>query len=135
MAGVSAGAVRPRDGYIQIAIRRKMYQAHRLAWLYVHGEWPRHQIDHINGNPADNRICNLRDVTQFENMQNLHGPLSRNKSGLLGVSRFLDYDLWRSRIMVNGKQTNKYFKTKELAHEAYLKAKAELHPFASICHR
>ena len=106
-AGSVAGAVRPRDGYIQIAVRRKIYQAHRLAWFYVHGAWPKEQIDHINGNPGDNRLCNLREATRYENAQNLHGANARNKAGLLGVSRNLHYDLWRARIMKNGKVTTK----------------------------
>jgi HNH endonuclease len=47
-----------------------MYRAGRLAWLYMTGEWPKNQIDHINRDKADNRFCNLRDVTQTENMRN-----------------------------------------------------------------
>ena len=56
------------DGYIQIKIKQKIYQAHRLAWLYVYGEWPKGQIDHINGIRDDNRIENLRDVTNRETL-------------------------------------------------------------------
>lgn len=59
-----------RDGYIVIHLYQRQYRAHRLAWLYVYGEWPRNQIDHINGIRDDNRILNLRDVTPRENSQN-----------------------------------------------------------------
>ena len=130
--GKIAGAVRPRDGYIQISIDRTMHQAHRLAWFYVNGTWPAGEIDHVNGIPSDNRICNLRDVSRLQNMQNIRRPTTRNKSGLLGVSKFGDYELWRSRLVVSGKLVCKYFKTPELAHEHYMKTKKELHPFSSI---
>ena len=58
------------DGYITIKFRQKGYRAHRLAWLYVHGEMPEHQIDHINGVRSDNRICNLRPATIKQNNEN-----------------------------------------------------------------
>jgi hypothetical protein len=49
----------------------KLYGAARLAWLYVHGEWPKNQIDHINRLRDDNRLVNLRDVTHTENCNNI----------------------------------------------------------------
>jgi hypothetical protein len=55
-------------GYIQINLRGKTYLAHRLAWLYAHGKWPDHVIDHINGDKTDNRIENLRDITVRQNI-------------------------------------------------------------------
>ena len=60
--GVVVGSV--SHGYILIGLLGKRYRAHRLAWLYVYGTWPKHDIDHINRNRSDNRICNLRDVTR-----------------------------------------------------------------------
>lgn len=57
-------------GYQKISIDRKTYFAHRVAWLWVYGEWPNGQIDHINRNKSDNRIENLRVVSQSENAQN-----------------------------------------------------------------
>lgn len=58
-------------GYIHVRIgRTKLYLAHRLAWLHFHGAWPAENIDHINGQPSDNRIENLRECTQAQNCRN-----------------------------------------------------------------
>ena len=67
--GIIAGCVN-KDGYIQIRIARKDYYAHRLAWLYIYGELPKDQIDHINHDRRDNRLVNLQEVTQLENSRN-----------------------------------------------------------------
>jgi hypothetical protein len=61
-----AGCQRP-DGYYRISINKKLYYAHRLAWLYVYGRWPTQHIDHINGDPSDNRIDNLREADPHQN--------------------------------------------------------------------
>lgn len=68
--GARAGS-RAGNGYTQIPFDGKNRLAHRLAWLYVYGKWPVDEIDHINGDRADNRIANLRDVKHLINMQNL----------------------------------------------------------------
>ena len=73
-------------GYEFIGINKKLYPAHRLAWLMTYGDWPKEFIDHINGDPSDNRIANLREVTFSENLQNQRRAQKRSKSGLLGVS-------------------------------------------------
>src|SRR5690606_8595946 len=57
-------------GYRRLWLDGRNYMMHRLAWLYVYGRWPRAMIDHINGDPRDNRIVNLRDVTNAVNQQN-----------------------------------------------------------------
>jgi hypothetical protein len=65
-------------GYLNITIDGKSYKAHRLAWLYVYGCMPSHQIDHINHVRDDNRLCNLREATHTENMQNSTGKRLKN---------------------------------------------------------
>lgn len=92
------------NGYILIGIDYQLYQAHRLAWLYIYGSLPKKQIDHINHNRADNRIINLREVTHQENTKN--APKRKtNTSGVTGVSWDKDTNKWRSQITINGKAT------------------------------
>lgn len=113
-------------GYLQLNIGGSVLKVHRLAWLYVNGEWPAGDIDHINGVRSDNRMCNLRVVTNAINCQNKRDPLPANKAGFLGVSP--NNGLWRAKIQLNRKQHHLgYFKTPEEAHEAYLEAKRRLH--------
>lgn len=59
-----------RLGYIKLSFDGKWVQAHRLAWRIIHGEWPNGEIDHINGDPSDNRIANLRVATRSQNVMN-----------------------------------------------------------------
>lgn len=80
--GLVAGTVDGR-GYLQIGVRGIKYLAHRLAWMMVHGECPR-VLDHINGDPLDNRIVNLRPASLATNQFNKR--LARNNtSGFKGV--------------------------------------------------
>ncbi len=72
--GSIAGYQRPNDSYIQIRMEGKSYLAHRLAWLFHYGKYPKGEIDHINRVRNDNRILNLRDVSHFDNMQNGSEP-------------------------------------------------------------
>ena len=90
-------------GYVQLYIDRNLYLAHRLAWLYVHGNWPDGEIDHINGEPGDTRIKNLRDVSRVQNQQN-RKLSENNKSGFNGVSFDSQKSKWRARIHVNKKK-------------------------------
>jgi hypothetical protein len=89
-------------GYVVIQIDGKKLHAHRLAWLYMHGHWPINQIDHINRNPTDNRICNLRDVTASENAHNISFS-KRNTSGVRNVVWSKKNKKWQAQIMVNNK--------------------------------
>lgn len=125
--GEVAGSKHPRYGYIRIGVDGRYYMAHRLAWLYVCGRWPEHHIDHINGDRADNRIENLRDVTSSVNSQNQRKAHPNNKgSGLLGVSQ--NHWKWTARIKVGGRQLNLgTYDAPEEAHAAYLTAKRQLH--------
>lgn len=99
--GMLAGHVR-LDGYISIQIKGRLYFAHRLAWLLTHGEWPKDQIDHINGNRADNRISNLREATRAQNGQNRR-PNKGSETGVVGVTWSRKYGKWIARIMSNKK--------------------------------
>ncbi len=126
-AGSPAGCT-DKQGYVCIRFNNKKQSAHRLAWLYVHGELPKHCVDHINGDRGDNRISNLRDVTPSVNLQNQKKATARNTRGLLGACWNKSVNKWQSQIVVKGKF--KYlgiFDTPELAHQAYLTAKRELH--------
>lgn len=122
-------------GYIDIRIDGRKHGAHRLAWLYMTGELPEHEIDHENTCRSDNRWDNLRDATHAQNMQNLRKAPSHNTSGFLGVSEDRR-GLWRAQIMVGGRNKSLgYHQTQELAHAAYLEAKARLHPFQTLAVR
>ena len=99
-AGATAGALRP-NGYVQVCVDYSMYRAHRLAWLYMTGEFPPDDVDHINGVRNDNRWVNLRAATRGENMQNQRGPRSNSKSGLLGVSWSKQGKKWIAQIKVD----------------------------------
>lgn len=116
-------------GYLQIQIDSTLYLAHRLAWLYVHGAWPKDQIDHINGIRSDNRIANLREATALQNHQNR--PMNRNNtSGHPGVSWDKRRRKWRARIKINHKTAYLgEFENIEEAVAARVNAKAELHQF------
>lgn len=104
-------------GYGQIRIDGKTYKEHRLVWLYVHGEFPTAQIDHINHDRRDNRIENLRLVDNMENHKN-RPRQSNNKTGIPGVW----YDkrgFYTAYITVNGERIGLgYHKTLESAKEA-----------------
>ena len=113
-------------GYIRIKIDGRLYFAHRLAWLYVHGEWPVDQVDHINGIKNDNRIVNLREGNNAENQHNQRKPQANNKTGLLGVAP--SYGKFVAQITVDRKYRHLgTFPTPEEAHAAYLAAKRQLH--------
>ena len=73
------GYVTPK-GYLRVRIGDEKYFLHRLAWLYVYGKFPKETIDHINKIPSDNRIENLRDISNFENQQNKSEEAPRNSS-------------------------------------------------------
>lgn len=121
------------NGYIKIGINYRMYRAHRLAWLYMTGEWPKDQVDHINGIRTDNRWLNLREASSSMNNQNKRGPQSNNKSGYLGVSWSKHSKKWVAFIKSNGRQRSLgLFETPELAYEAYLCAKRSEHEACTI---
>ena len=99
-AGKQAGA--PHKGYIRMYVAGEQYYAHRLIWLLVHGEWP-DCIDHIIKDRSDNRLINLRSVSQAENMRN-SGMSSKNTSGVTGVSWSNTNKGWCAYITNNRKR-------------------------------
>jgi hypothetical protein len=130
--GKKAGYVCKR--HIQIRINKKLYYAHRLAWIYVYGREP-DSIDHINGNPTDNRICNLRSVTHQTNMENLRRATTKNACGFLGVEtvKLKTKIKYVARIIVKNKRyTLGHAYTPEEAHQIYLEGKRKLHKGCTI---
>ena len=106
-------------GYIAIYLLDKKYTAHRLAWFYINGAWPKQQLDHINRQKTDNRICNLRECNDSQNRKNI-GLNKVNKSGFKGVSIDKFNSNWKARIFIEGKEIwLGRHKTAELASQAY----------------
>ncbi len=95
VAGSSAS-----DNYLVLTLFNKQYKAHRIAWMYEYGHFPKDNIDHINGNKKDNRIINLRDVTSLINHKNMSID-KRNKSGKTGVTWHKLSKKWIANISVD----------------------------------
>lgn len=103
--GATNTGTRRTKGYHQINIRGKSFLVHRVAWAMCHGKWPEGNVDHINGDPMDNRIANLRDCSQSENVKNSR-KRSNNKSGVTGVTWDAKNQKWHATIRSNYKTIN-----------------------------
>jgi hypothetical protein len=128
-AGHEAGSL--SNGYVTIKLQGKVHKAHRLAWLYMTGAWPVMSIDHIDGDKANNKFSNLRDVSRSANLQNQIRPQAGNRAGALGVTPHRSG--FQARIQTG--KTQKYlgtFQTAEQAHAAYLDAKRTIHIGSTI---
>lgn len=133
-AGTRAGSIDKSTGYERISVNYVHCHSHRLSWLLTHGVWPSGDIDHINGNPSDNRLSNLRDVPHRVNLQNRRKANANNRCGMLGVTerpsgRFaaaITAPTDGSRLSLG------LYDSPGEAHEAYLTAKRELHPGCTI---
>lgn len=108
-----------RSGHRVIEIEGNRYKASRLAWLYIHGEWPAEEIDHINRDPSDNRLCNLREATRVQN--NVNRTRTRVRNLPRGVER--NKKKFMARLRVGGITRHLgTFSTPEEAHEKYMDA-------------
>lgn len=125
--GDEAGSV-DDNGYIRICVDRKRYRAHRLAWLYMTGEWPKRLIDHEDTDPGNNRWKNLREANHSTNAQNLRRPHKDGGSGHLGVTWEARRELWSVRIW-DGEHNRfvGYFDNAEEGHAAYVEEKRLIH--------
>lgn len=116
------------DGYLHVKIRKTSYKLHRVIWLYVHGEWPKGVIDHINRDRKDNRLANLRDTTVQVN--NINKPIRKDsKTGIPGVTFHPRDKTYYAACKRDGKQNYLgSFKTIEEATNAVnnFKAKYEI---------
>ena len=101
--GSVAGTIHKSTGYRVIKIKGVLYRAHRLLWLWHFNAWPEDQIDHIDGDPLNNHIDNLRVVTHQENLKN-QKIYDNNKSGVTGVNFDEKSQKWHARIMADGKR-------------------------------
>jgi len=104
LRAVNAGDVagtKDKDGYQVIFFKGKCFKAHRLAWFFVYNEMPKDTIDHINRVRDDNRIQNLRVISQLEQMHNL-GMNKKNRSGFTGVYWYTDRSKWVAQVVYKG---------------------------------
>lgn len=117
--GAIAGTTN-KNGYCNIMIGGRLYRAHRLAWFYMTGEWPKGDVDHKNRDRLDNRWENLREATRSQNNANRPGG---RPHGLKGAFFYKARGRWMSKIDVNRKQIYLgYYDTAEEAHAAYMAA-------------
>ncbi|PZR88390.1 MAG: Fis family transcriptional regulator [Stutzerimonas stutzeri] len=114
-----------RDGYLVIGLDGHTYLAHHLVWLWHHERWPIGDLDHVFGDPMDNRIQCLREATRGQNLANAKRPKS-NTSGFKGVAWHRRAGRWRAEISIDRRR--RYlglFDTPEQAHAAYMAAARE----------
>lgn len=132
--GAVAGTV-TKTNRRQVVVNGRCYLAHRLAWAITHGKWPDGEIDHIDGNPLNNALSNLRDVDRKTNAENRTKATKRSKSGVLGVRPVAGSksDKWSATIQVNGKtKVIGRFGCVEDAYQAYVRTKREMHKGCTI---
>ena len=98
--GDVAGTRTHHKGYVYIKISGKQYAAHRLAWLYMTGEWPEYEIDHKNGVKDNNQFKNLRPTTHAENGKNQKKHIT-NTSGVMGVNWHKRDRIWQASITID----------------------------------
>lgn len=120
-AGKAAGFA-GTAGYWDISVDRRTYRAHRLAWLYVTGDWPAADVDHKNRDRGDNRWANLRAATRSQNNANMAVRSTHGFKGATPVN-----GRWMAQTKYNGRQIYLgLFDTPEEAHAAYMAAAERL---------
>lgn len=116
---------RHNKGYWHGTLLGKRYLEHRLVWLYHHGEWPKDQIDHIDGNKLNNRLNNLREVSNQENQFN-RKSVKDSSSKYKGVSWYPKYNKWLASYRLDKKKYFiGYYETEIEAAKAYDEAVAD----------
>jgi hypothetical protein len=125
--GAIIGTVNNR-GYLLLQVNGSTYGLHVLAWLLMTGDFPKHEVDHINGNKQDNRWSNLRDIPHHINTRNR--PMqSNNTSGYTGVTWDSVRAMWRAQVCCFGKGINisSHFSIEEavVARDAWIAAHPE----------
>lgn len=98
--GDVVGSLSKTSGYVRICVGSRLYKAHQLAWIYVHGSAPDRPLDHVNGVRSDNRIGNLRQANKQQNSANSKTN-TRNRSGVKGVTWCRHAQKWMACIKVN----------------------------------
>lgn len=104
LAGRPAGSIN-RLGYVMIKIGRRSFAAHRVAWLFQYGVWPKAHIDHIDRDRSNNRISNLRLASPLENQMN-SAPRRHNTHGWKGISYQPRHKAWLAQITISGRNHN-----------------------------
>jgi len=116
--GDIAGKNTPDDQYINITINGTVHTAHRLAFLYMTGLWPKNEVDHINRRKNDNRWCNLRQCNRYQNARNV-APKTDSVSGYKGVS-YYSKTKWKAGYTKDGEYIDiGLFDCKHKAARAY----------------
>lgn len=130
-SGLQVGSANSK-GYVYINLGTKKYLAHRLAWLYMTGEWPDFEVDHEDTNKSNNIWKNLREATRGQNLQNRKKAQTNNKStNTLGV--YLCGKRFMTRLQTDyGVRYLGTYDTIAEAKEVYIEAKRKYHPFGTL---
>lgn len=126
--GGIAGTRNKISGRMIVCVDGVQFLSYRVIWLHVYGAWPTGEIDHIDGDPSNDRLENLRDVSARVNCENKRSARSDKRFGSSLGAYPSDGGRWRAQIVVRGKAIHLgCFGTESEAHHAYIEAKRKLH--------